>query len=676
MPKSAKVIVVIIIITAISLLYNYKYLNEFPSHIHAWAQSDRYALSFGFIDNNFDFFKPQNFIYNKQFPDTWETTYDYTITAVDFPIHDFIPAVLMKITGNNSPMIFRLYIFLYSIIGLFFLYKTAYFILKDTLKSSIVILFASTSPVFVYYQAGFLPTIPSLSNSIIAFYLYFVYLQNNKQNYFIGSVVLFTLATLARSTFAIPFITVLGVEFIRVFRKESNFLRLLINTSVSFLIILAYYLHNSYLRKIYGSDFLNYFLLPESIEQVKEILRFVHETWLYQYFTKPHYLLLSILVLIAFFKFKYSTFKKDNLRIYLFISLFFYFLGSLLFAVLMLRQFTDHDYYFLDIFYLPILFLLIFVLGFIPSSEKQKNKRIVLLATICIGIILIIQPLKSQEKRRETGSWDKTQITLENFNSSSRFLDSLKISRNAKILVINAIAPNIPFILMNRKGYAVMNVNRTTIEKSLKWNFDYIVFQNVDFISCIYSNYPEIILKIKKIADNGKITICKLSDSSKNQTITSFYQLQSQKPVFSNSITFEEKIIDSSWQNYCQISGNAYSGIYSGIMDSKTEFGLTYKTKLPEYFKKHKRLLSLNSMFMSLDKTDCEVVVSIKKQGKDIYYHSVSLNNFIRVSNKWTPVSLIFEIPEISDNEAEFAFYLWNNGKCKILYDNFVLSIY
>lgn len=139
----------------LAFVYHHKYINEFPSHIHAWAQSDRYALSLGFLENGFNFFKPQTFVYNHQFPDNWEVPSKQTITSVNFPIHDYIPALLMKITGNTSPWVFRMYILLYSFLGLFFLFKLTFSITKDYVKSAFAVLFAATSSVFVYYQPEF-----------------------------------------------------------------------------------------------------------------------------------------------------------------------------------------------------------------------------------------------------------------------------------------------------------------------------------------------------------------------------------------------------------------------------------------------------------------------------------------------------------------------------------------
>ena len=181
--QNIKNVFVIITIVSLSVIYHSRYINEFPSHIHAWAQSDRYALSLGFLDNDLNFFKPQTLVYNHQFPDKWKVPSEKTITAVDFPIHDYIPALLMKISGNTSPWVFRIYILLYSFLGLFFLFKLSYAITKDFIKSVFVVVFTATSPIYVYYQAGFLPTIPSLSNAIIGIFFYYKFLNENKNNF-------------------------------------------------------------------------------------------------------------------------------------------------------------------------------------------------------------------------------------------------------------------------------------------------------------------------------------------------------------------------------------------------------------------------------------------------------------------------------------------------------------
>lgn len=501
----------IIIIVVLGFVFHYKYLNEFPSHIHAWAQSDRYALALGFLDNGLNFFKPQTFIFNHQFPHHWELPSDKTITAVDFPIHDYIPALLMKLSGTISPWVFRSYILLYSFLGLFFLFKLAYSITNDYLKSVFVVVFAASSPIYVYYQGGFLPTIPSLSNTMIGIYFYYRHLKENKKIDFWLSVFWLTLAALARTTFAIPIVAVMVNEFFRWLKKETGFASKVIPVSISILALLSYFLYNGYLREKYGSIFLNYIMPPDDFQHLKEIFKSVYDLWIFQYFSIPHYLVLLVVFLLAvyFIAKRKSAFSKE--KIYFGSLLLVYIFGCAVFTFLMLRQFPDHDYYFLDTFYLPIVAFFILFLSQIPMVKTRKSKIIAIPIVSLTSLLLMLQPIKYQETRRETGSQNKTIATIKNFKNASEFLDSLEISHNSKILVIDVVAPNIPFILMQRKGFGIMNVSRKNIEETLKWDFDFIVIQNGYLISEVYVEYPEILSKLNKIGDNGKISVFTLS---------------------------------------------------------------------------------------------------------------------------------------------------------------------
>ena len=174
------------IICTIGLLFQFKTLNEFPQYKHSWAQCDRYAIALGFVNNGGDFFHPETFIYNNQFPDgNFMTVMKSSITSVDFPIYDYLVSFVMRISGSTDPWCFRVFVFLYSIIGLFFLYKLTTLFTNSVVKSAVVVLFALTSPTFLYYQAGFLPTIPSLANCMIALYFLFkFYKENTKKDFY------------------------------------------------------------------------------------------------------------------------------------------------------------------------------------------------------------------------------------------------------------------------------------------------------------------------------------------------------------------------------------------------------------------------------------------------------------------------------------------------------------
>lgn len=661
-------------IIILGFIYNHKYINEFPSHIHAWAQSDRYALALGFIDNGLNFFKPQTMVYNHQFPDKWKAPSPETITAVDFPIHDYIPALLMKISGNTSPWVFRLYVLLYSFLGLLFLFKLSFIITGNYIKSVFVVLFTATSPVYVYYQAGFLPTIPSLSNAIIGIYFYYIYLSKNQNKYFWLSILLLTLAALSRTTFAIAIVAVLAIEFIRLLKHETKLLPKIAPVGISIFAILLYLLYNVFLRQKYGSLFLNHILPPKNLNHAYDIIKIVYQKWFFQYFTKPHYITIIAIFLLSVY---FIVIKKTcitKIKIYFSLLTIIYLFGCIIFAFLMIRQFPAHDYYFLDSFFLPVVMLLLLLFSLIPNSLSQYVKLPLIGAVCVVSCILISKPIKTQQNRRVTGYWDKTGATINNFKNSSGFFDSLGISKEAKILVIDAVAPNIPFIQMQRKGFAVMTTSAENIEEALKWDFNYIVFQNEYFITDIYTPYPGILTKLNKVADNGKISVCTLSHNNK-QSLISFLGLSKKQPVFKTSVTFETQP-DSLWSNINPTSKNACTGNSSGHLTPDIVYGLTYKSKHLPVLQNNSRTILFSSHFITDTVTNTQIVVSVIDNGQNIYYKTYNLKNLINQKGEWAQVSLIFQLPKIQSNDYEFSIFIWNTGKSELFYDNFGFSIY
>lgn len=526
------VVTVIFIILICGFLSQYKFINTLPLNIHAWAQTDRYALALGFLDNGLDFFQPQTYVFNKQFPDNYESPAEQTITAIDFPIHDYVPALFMKISGDSSPWIFRCYILFYSLIGLYHLYKLAYSLTINKLKSIFIVFFAATSPVFVYYQGGFLPTIPSLSNAIIGLYFYSKYLSDSKKNNFAITIFFLTLATLARTTFAIPLIAIYCLEFVRILKKESILFPKILPIVLSTVLLMGYQLYNSHLRGLHGSMFLNYILPPSSFTDAKEIIYDTYKNWAFNYFTAFQYIILLIVGALAifflFFKKEVMTGKTRNWVFLIGIYLF----GCLVFSTLMLQQFVNHDYYFLDTFFLPITMLLITFFTLLPQFKNTISRVVFSVGLVVVFTIMVMEVMDSQEKRHKQESWNKVQEMNRSFENADTFLDSLHISRDAKILTFNSFAPNIPFIKMRRKGFVVVRVNSSNIKNALSWDYDYIVFDRAVFFSDLAPQFPIFLKHVIKVAENDRLLVCKYSKVAVNQKLVDFMGFKNKQVVF------------------------------------------------------------------------------------------------------------------------------------------------
>lgn len=515
-----------LLIALAGVFIQFRYMNEFPVYYHAWAQDDRYALALGFLDNHFDLLHPQTMIYNKQFPGWWETASDNTITAVDFPIHEYNVALLMKLTGSTSPWVFRCWTLIFSLLGVFFLYQTAFQVTASRIKSLLVATFALSSPVYAFYFNGFLPGIPAFAFGIIGFYFYFIFIKANTLKHFNWSIALITLSTLMRTTFAIGLIALLCFEHLRILRKESVLKGKVLPILVSVFVIGAYLLWNRHLRSLYGSLFLSELMPPESLFDAKEILQEAKETWQFHYFQKLQYIVfLSVAALSFLFGFlngfRDAKSKKTPSQVtYLWWLPTIYLFGCLLFTVAMMQQLPQHDYYFIDTFLFPILLILTLLLKPIQIPEKPWAKTMAYLSVACLCVLMLIGTWQTQKERRS--GYDMASLCHDSFKDSDLLLDSIGVPREAKIIALYAYPQNGPFIQMGRKGYTVMWHKEPLIQSIDTWDFDFIIIENY-MINMYFDERKAFLGRLNRIADNGRISVCTLSDTIINHTLTDFY---------------------------------------------------------------------------------------------------------------------------------------------------------
>ena len=161
--KNIATILFVILVTALSVIFYSNTIKEFPRAVHAWTQSDRYAIALKFLDNGFDFFHPA----------TYNLKGKEGITQVDFPINEYVVAIVMKVFGTTDPGVFRICVLLYCLLGLYFLFKLVKIITDNYLSGLIAVAFVFTLPFYCYYQAGFIPSAPAFSSALIG--VYFLY---------------------------------------------------------------------------------------------------------------------------------------------------------------------------------------------------------------------------------------------------------------------------------------------------------------------------------------------------------------------------------------------------------------------------------------------------------------------------------------------------------------------
>ena len=661
---------IIFIISAISFLFQFKTLNQFPQYIHNWAQCDRYALALGFINNGGDLLHPQTYVMNNQFPGEFMIPRNTTITSVDFPIHDYIVSFIMRITQSTEPWCFRLYTLLYAIIGLYFLYRLVALFTGSLTRALFVVLFALSSPVFLYYEAGFLPTIPSLANCMIALYYFFNYLHTSRRKYFHISLLFITLAAMARLPFAIILVAMACFECYQIYKNKRLEFFKLIGFSISILCIGGYYIYNDHLRQQYGSLFLNYIIPASSAHELFDFTKTAVKKWGGDYFNVLAYAMFAGSALVFAF-----NLLKRNISLSLLEKQFIFFslivgTGCSLYYLLMTYQYMNHDYYFLDTFYIPIVSLFLFFVVKWPEMDSfPKVKKWAALSLVVFIPVFLVS--KNTLDKRVTFFNSLERSTAESYAGAAHFLDSLHIPTDAKILVFCSDGSNNAFVLMRRKGFVMIEPTKEKTETVLNWPYDYVVVDDDKMVSAVYGNYPEIIHRLTKVGGNGFISVYKRAIAQQSITEADFFKLNEKVSHFNFLQDFQSVPDDID----AMIDTTAPSGKFVGIADSATEYGYTFKLTNDPVLKGEHHLLKVNLQIKS-DRTlkDALMCVSLTVNGKDLLFRASDLG--VKKTSNWESYTFLYGLPKIESNDYELKVFIWNRGKNNVLYDDFQITIY
>ncbi len=642
MKSSVKKTVLFTLFLLLGFSLHRKEMNSFPQYIHAWAQSDYYALSRGFIDNGMDFFHPKTFTINPQFSDSFQTADKNGITSADFPVNPYIVATLMKVFNTESPWVYRSYTLIYSIIGLYFLFLLIKALDGNDIKAFFTVLLVWFSPVYLYYQDGFLPTIPAISNTIIAYYFYVKYIKEQKSNYFKYSLFFVTLATLIRTPFAIYLIAISGQEILKMFVAKKWKVKQLVAIAFAFAVPIGYFLYNSYLRSIYGSIFLGKPLTPENLEIAKEILLKSLDNWKYHYLTKWHYLSVFIGFLLGLTQYL-RTKKIDSVHKELFLQIGIVAIGVSSYSYLMLKQFREHDYYFLDTFFILFIIFTVTVLSYIEIKRFMLS-LIGLCYIFFASYGTIEHSLDAQRQRKET-VWRQQEMTISNYTGASQLLDELNISKDAVILSLDADAPNIRFLLLNRTGYTVHRFNKEHINEALKSDFDYIVLQNTT-LPRLLKETPQLKYKLKRIGGNKGLSVFQIENQPTAQTIKELLGLE--KPLY--SIDYKSVIpIEKTIQNkYC--------------FKKNEEYGSPIKI---DNFPYNGNLIYIET---EINKPTTLVVFIEDLTAKKNYYQALEITP--EQKEYW------LSAPKINQHKNKASIYIWNNTQDLICIKKLKINIY
>jgi hypothetical protein len=648
MPKRLIILIASIALLICSAWFYSGIITRFPSHVHAWSQADRLALAYGFIDNSFDFFHPATNNLRPEYEASKELTEEKGITQVDFPVIEYIAAVLMKLTGVREPVLFRLLVLIISLLGIISLGLALKCLNYSDPVALLMMFFVFAAPVYTYYQAGMIPGISAFALSMAGLLSLACFRETIRTRHIYLGITFFTLAALIRLPFVMFLLSALLAVFFTHFRYREVRLHTTRAAIISLAVILAYYAYNQYLGNTYGSVFLQKPMPPENLADFTEIMRSSWSNWKWHYFTSGHYLIMLVALVLLLLQ----VFRKKLHNDIFFLTGVISLIPASLYVVVMAKQFVAHDYYLIDSLMIPLLLLTVSGLGNLPENVHKKPLIIWIVALLLIAFMLF-RSFGVQKERYTTHNWDRIETTRINFTGSDKLLEKAGIPEDARILVLDAYTNNTALLLLKRKGYVVINTTRKNIEKGLSYNYDYIAVQNSFLSSDVLVPYPELRNRLKPIANNGRVGIYQYSKEMFELSFADMFGFDPDAALWSKS--FDNDSIQDASAEFVPLAL-----LVADTLTVKAEALLFGSTLIRQNLDSEAELL---------------LVIDIQRGGKLLHYSSIALKPFLQddctscVAEVYHPLPLKLETGDV------FKCYLWNRNKQVFGLENFDIQL-
>jgi hypothetical protein len=466
-----------------------------PSHYHAWAQADWLALALNFRQRGFDFFHPAT--YNLLTRDG--------VTGAGFPLPAYLTAVLMWVAGSQAPGLMRLLTLGCSLGGLLALAGLVRRAGGSGWRAGLAALFGFCSPIYGYYQAGFLPSVPAFAAALAGYYCLYRLGQGRAHRRWLWAAVgLLALAAAMRTPFAIPLlVSMLHVAWWRWSGRLPGLSWGWVAGAygLAWGFIVGYFFYNEYLTRQYGGSMFLARPLPfGSAAEAWDTTGVVAAKWGLHLLSRWQWLALGGAVLEALLSQPARAWLGTAWRGHWLLLA----LGSGTYYLLMGPQYVDHDYYFIDSLLLPLVLLFA---GALCRLRVPPKSRLVA-AGLAVGLVVLwalgTQAVQRQRYTNEPG--DRGMLTLANFMDSARLLDALHVPPSARVLVLDAYSYNMPLLLMQRRGWTVLTTSEENLRAAFEQPTNLVITQNQFFRSDVVNNYPLLLERLDSVFSDGYLT--------------------------------------------------------------------------------------------------------------------------------------------------------------------------
>ena len=639
-------------------------IGLYPSFKHAWAQADWLALALQFRARGYDFWHPA----------TFNLLTDDGVTAAGFPVPAYLTALLMGLTGSEAPGLMRGLTLALSLGGLLALFGLVRRASGSAAKGALVALFAFSSPIYVYNQAGFQPSVPALAAVWVGYYWFGRALEaplapSAARWRLALAVAWLALAGAMRTPLALPLLCTLGQLVLLRPRRTAvavGWGAVGGIYGVALAALAADFAYNEHLSRAYhGALFLARPLPFSSWANAVQVTKTVREYWLWCLLSKPQWLLFGLTGLVLCARRGGRWLRREWVGHWLALGA-----GGVLYYGLMGQQFAINDYYLLDTFYLPL------VLGFgacvvaWPPLRPGPARSVAVALALLLSIGGVWSARAEQQRRVSPPLTDYTVFTRDNFRPSARWLDSLGVPRTANLLVLDAYSCNLPLLLAHRRGWTLLkyrdsplNLTPANLRRALARPADYVVTQNITYGPEVVNVFPAIAACLRPVADNGRLTLWRI----RPVPLAPRWRLRTD---------FEAPLDTAMWANAAGVSvGPAASGRLAARLAGRPGAGLSYHRPVAALDLRAGEQLLVAARYRTTPDAGAELVASLSsRRGGPPYWQRAVPCRFTRPEN-WEPVGAAFALPAPRAPDDVLRVTLRKNGPGETAVDDLELTL-
>ena len=357
----------------------------YTAWVHEWRQCDVLSVARNYFRESMNFFYPRI-----------DQRRNLTgITGMEFPLYNYILALLYVISGKVIPFYGKILSFIFSLCSIYMINKIISFdefSKKYPINPAVLLFCAFCSQYFFAFSVAVMPEFLAMLLSLSGFYYFIKYTKYSKNSYLIFSCILFCLGMLVRPYAAFFGIIMFLYCISNLFNNKKEFLKILISgilVLIPFVIWYGYWA--PHLDNTYG---VHYFFMGNPIaENIKLMLNKVFFARLFflinNEFTYP--VIINVLVPLGFIMYLYNYEYKNPDNHNLISSPIFLFLLAGILSIIVVLLLIGPSVVSAHKYYLAAIFPIIIIFPSIPISYCfRKNKIFAKKENILKNIFILV----------------------------------------------------------------------------------------------------------------------------------------------------------------------------------------------------------------------------------------------------------------------------------------------